>query len=229
MAEGHRQRQRRRFLAEGLTNFEPYQALELLLFYAIPRRDTAPIARALLERFGSFSAVLNAPVSELCKVEGMGEGAAAFLHLLPAAANYYMVDQNGYRKQILSTQDAVNHLLPRFVGVNQEQLYLLCLDNGARILFEGPLSQGTVDRSALPLRSITETALRVQASVILLAHNHPRGFAIPSQSDIQSTHTIQRLLFPLGIRLADHIVISDNDCVSMASSGQLLTTEQLQE
>ncbi|MGN0664286.1 MAG: RadC family protein [Negativibacillus sp.] len=223
MAEGHRERLKKRFLKEGLSNFEDYQALELLLFYAIPRKDTSPIARALIKRFGSFSAVLDAPVEELQKVEGMGEASAVYLHLLPAMANYYMNDLCRYKKQITSTKEAGDYLKPQFIGKTNEMVYLLCLDSGGRILYGDFVNEGTVELASLPLRSIVEIVLRVGASSVILAHNHPRGFALPSREDITSTHALQQSLHCLGIRLLDHLIVAENDYVSLSESNQLLS------
>ena len=221
MAEGHRERLKRRFLNEGLRNFEDYQALELLLFYAIPRKDTSPIARALIQRFGSFSAVLEAPLEELKKVAGMGESSAAYLKMLSAMSNYYMTDLTRFKRQITSTRDARDYLLPRFIGQTNECVYLLCLDKSGRILHGDFINEGTVDLSTLSPRTIVELTLRVGASRIILAHNHPRGFALPSSSDVAATLELQKLLSTLGIELADHLIVSENDCVSLRESNIL--------
>ena len=222
MAEGHRERLKRRFLKEGLNNFEDYQALELLLFYAIPRKDTSPIARELIKRFGSFSGVLSAPVDELKKVDGMGESSATFLSLVSAAGSYYLRDLCRYKKQITSTKDAGDYLVSQFIGLSNECVYLLCIDNGGRILHGDFISEGTVGLSSLSVRSVAEIALRVGAASVIIAHNHPRGFATPSSSDLQSTHILQKALQNLSIALLDHIILAENDYVSMAQSGMLL-------
>lgn len=222
MAEGHRDRLKRRFLKEGLRNFEDYQALELLLFYAIPRKDTSPIARALIQRFGSFSAVLSAPVEELKKVDGMGESSAAFLTMLPEMAAYYLRDVSRFKQQITSTKEAGMYLLPQFIGQSQECIYLLCTDAAGRILHGGFISEGSLDLSSLSVRAVAEIALRVGAISVILAHNHPRGFATPSQSDIHSTHLLQQALQNIGIKLLDHLVVAENDYVSMRESGLML-------
>lgn len=222
MAEGHRERQKRRFLKEGLQNFEPYQALELLLFYAIPRKDTSPVARELIKRFGSFSAVLSAPVDELKKVDGMGESSATFLHLMGQCCSFYLSDLSRYKKQIMSTADAGQYLLPRFLGKAHESLFILCLDNSRRIVYEGMVSEGTVDVADVPLRSITEIVLRSNSTSVILAHNHPRGFATPSEADILSTKQLQMLLHTLNVTLLDHLIVAETDYVSMAESGLLM-------
>ena len=218
MAEGHRERLKRRFLNEGLRNFEDYQALELLLFYAIPRKDTSPIARALIQRFGSFSAVLEAPLEELKKVDGMGDSSATYLKMLSAMSNFYMTDLCRFKKQLTSTREARDYLMPQFIGVTNECVYLLCLDNSGRILYGDFINEGTVDLSTLSARTVVEVALRVGASRVILSHNHPRGFALPSNDDIMTTREVMKILDSLGIELMDHIIVSENDCVSMRDS-----------
>ncbi|MBP1581926.1 MAG: RadC family protein [Oscillospiraceae bacterium] len=223
MAEGHRDRLKRRFLNEGLRNFEDYQALELLLFYAIPRKDTSPLARDLIKHFGSFSAVLNASVDELKKVPGMGDAAATFLHLIPAVTNYYQTDQYRYRKQITSTREAGEYLRSQFVGRSNEATYLLCLDNARRILYSNFIQEGDVDHTLLSVRTVIEIVLRIGATSVIIAHNHPKDFARPSQSDISATHHLQVTLNALGIELIDHLLLSEDDYVSLRESGYLLT------
>ncbi|MBQ8599698.1 MAG: RadC family protein [Oscillospiraceae bacterium] len=218
MAEGHRERLKRRFLNEGLRNFEDYQALELLLFYAIPRKDTSPIARALIQRFGSFSAVLDAPLEELKKVEGMGDSSATFLKMLPAMSAYYMTDLCRFKKQITSTREAGEYLVPQFIGKTKESVYLLCLDKSGRILYGDFINEGTVDLSSLSPRMVAEVALRIGATGVILAHNHPRGFALPSNSDVSSTNELHRTLHALGIELLDHLIVAENDYISLQES-----------
>lgn len=221
MAEGHRGRLKYRFQAEGLSNFDPHTALELLLFYVIPRRDTNLIAHRLVDAFGSFSNVLDAPLEELQKVEGIGENTALFLKMIPQLSSYYLTDRAEVRRQIGSASEAGDYLLPRFIGKTNEQVYLLCMDNAGKILYGSFIHQGTVNFAALSPRTVAEIALRVGASRIIIAHNHPHGFAIPSKQDVSSTNALLRALQPLGIHLADHLIIANQDFVSLAESGCL--------
>ncbi len=226
MAEGHRARLKNRFLKEGLQNFEDYQALELLLFYAIPRQDVSPLARELIRHFGSFSAVLNAPVEELRKIPGMGEGSAAFLHLLPQMSQYYINDLHRFKPQILSSREAGDYLLSRFFGRTAENVFLLCLDSANRILYSDFISKGSVDFAAISVRSIVEIVLRAGATGVILAHNHPHGFALPSQADISSTRSLQQALRSIGVELLDHIIVAEGDYTSMKESGEMLNFEK---
>lgn len=217
--EGHRQRLRRRFLLEGLDNYDEVQVLELLLFYAIPRRDTNPIAHALLEQFGSLSGVLEAPVSALAQVPGMGENGATLLQLVTAASRYYMI-QRSSAGQVLNTVERCGaYLTPRFFGLRDEAVCALCLDAKCKPLACRILGWGSVNAAGVPIRKIVEFALSVNATSVVLAHNHPSGIALPSQADIAATERLSTALDAVGIVLADHIIVSDEDFVSMAASG----------
>lgn len=217
--KGHRERLKKRFLEDGLDNFTDIQVLELLLFYVIPRKDTNPIAHALLERFGSLAQVLEAPVEELKKVEGIGGEAAAFLHLVPAAGRYYMVDKAMQSKILNTLEQCDQYLLPYFFGRQVETVFLLCLDAKCKVLCCKEVGEGSVNSAGISVRKIVETALAANATTVVLAHNHPSGIALPSTEDIQTTRRVAAALRSVDIQLADHIVVADDDYVSMALSG----------
>ncbi len=217
--DGHRQRLKERFLKEGLDTFTDIQVLELLLFYCIPRKDTNPIAHALLEHFGSLSQVLEAPVEELKKVEGVGGTAAAFLTLVTEVSRYYLMDRST-RVSILPTlEDCARYLLPFFFGLRNETVYLLCLDAKCKVLCCREVGEGSVNSAGISIRKIVETALGANATTVVLAHNHPSGIAVPSGDDIVTTRRIAAALSAVEIHLADHIVVADEDYVSMVQSG----------
>lgn len=217
--DGHRQRLKRRFLDEGLDSFSDIQVLELLLFYTIPRKDTNPIAHELLARFGSLSQVLEASVEELTKTPGISENSAIFLHLITEVGRYYLVDR-GTRVSILPTiEDCARYLLPFFFGRRNETVYLLCLDAKCKVLCCREVGEGSVNSAAISIRKIVETALGVNATTVILAHNHPSGIAIPSGDDVQTTRRVAAALAAVEIQLADHIVVADDDYVSMVQSG----------
>ena len=217
--EGHRQRLKQRFLEEGLDNFSQIQVLELLLFYCIPRRDTNPIAHSLLEHFGSLSQVLEAPVEELCKVPGISENAATLLHLATEVGRYYMVNRST-QTQILPTVDScAQYLQPFFFGRRNETVFLLCLDAKCKVLCCKEVGEGSVNSAGISIRKIVETALAANATTVVLAHNHPSGIAVPSGEDVQTTRRIAAALQAVDVNLADHIVVADDDYVSMAQSG----------
>lgn len=219
--DGHRKRLRQRFLAEGLEHFTDVQILELLLFYCIARQDTNPIAHRLLERFGSLSQVLEAPVEELCKVEGVGENTAVYLRLITQAGRCYMKDRVSKTKVLPTLESCAEFLQPYFFGQNIETVYLLCLDAKCRLLCCRKLSEGNVNSTELSIRKIVETALAANASSVLLAHNHPGGIAIPSYADIRTTMNVASALKAVEVQFIDHLVICDDDYVSLMQSGYL--------
>lgn len=218
--KGHRERLKNRFLENGLDRFTDIQVLELLLFYVIPRRDTNPIAHALLNRFGSLAQVLEASVEELKKVDGIGQEAAAFLHLIPEAGRYYMVDKTMQSKVLRTIEQCGEYLMPFFFGRKEETVFLLCLDAKCKVLCCKEVGEGSVNSAGLSIRKIVETALAANATSVVLAHNHPSGIAIPSTDDKQTTRQLAVALRAVDIHLVDHIVVADDDYVSMVMSGE---------
>lgn len=217
--DGHRQRLRERFMLEGLDNFNELQVLELLLFYAIPRQDTNPLAHELLKQFGTLAQVLEAPAGELEKVPGIGRNAAAFLHLVREAGRYYQVNRTKQEKILNSTEKYVQFLSSFFVGRRNETVFLLCLDAKCKLLCCKEIAEGSVNSASISPRRIVEMALGVNATSVILAHNHPSGLAIPSGEDVRTTHRIAAALQTVEIVLADHVIVADGDSVSIAQSG----------
>ena len=217
--DGHRHRLKQRFLEEGLDNFSDINVLELLLFYSIPRRDTNPIAHALLEHFGSLHQVLEAPVEELVKISGISENTATFLNLVTAVGRYYHVSRSKVQNVLTTTESCGEYLLPYFVGRRVECVYLLCLDAKCKVLCCKEVGEGSVNSAGVSIRRIVEVALGANASTVVLAHNHPSGLALPSGEDVQTTRRVAAALSAVEVRLADHIVVADDDFVSLAQSG----------
>ena len=219
--DGHREKMRQRFLKSGLDAFADHEALELLLYYAIPRRDTNPIAHALMERYGSLSAVLAAPVEDLKKVEGVGESAAILLKLAPQLYRKAKMS-DAEQETILSSVERVGaYLLERFAGEKNEVVYQLCLDRKGKLLVCKKLGEGGVASADLDIRRLVENALLTGASSVVLAHNHPSGVALPSRDDYAATDRAKTALAVVGVALADHIIVADGDFVSMSDSGYL--------
>ncbi len=215
----HRQRVKQRFLNEGLDHFNDIQVLELLLFYCIPRVDTNEIAHRLKDRFGSFSQVLEAPVKELQKVDGIGPYAATFLSLMCQVSRYYQVDRI-QKACILTSIDACGaFLVPYFLGRRNETVFLLCLDSKCKVICCKEVGEGSVNCAGVSVRRIVETALVSNATSVVLAHNHPSGLALPSADDVQTTQRVAAALAAVEIPLADHIIVADDDFVSLAQSG----------
>ena len=216
---GHRDRIRRRFLEEGLDQFTDVQVLEFLLFYCIARQDTNPIAHRLLDSFGSLSQVLEAPVEELRKVEGIGENTAVFLRLVTQVGRYYLTDRASKAKVLPTLESCAQYLQTFFFGRNVETVYLLCLDAKCKMLCCKKISERDVNSTSLSLRKVVETALNTNASSVVLAHNHPGGMAIPSNEDIQTTRRIAAALQAVDVHFIDHILVTDDDYVSLLQSG----------
>lgn len=216
---GHRARLKAQFLQAGLDAFTDIQVLELLLFYANPRQDTNPIAHRLLNQFGTLSAVLDAPVELLESVKGVGENTALLLHLIPCVCRRYLIDRASYEQILDSTEKAGAFLVPYFFGARDEMVYLLCLDAKCKVLDCRMLSVGGVNTAAVSVRKIVEAALACNATSVVLAHNHTSGIALPSKEDEATTRQIRTALDAVGILLVDHIIVADDDFVSMADSG----------
>lgn len=217
--DGHRQRLKKRFLDEGLDHFNEHQVLELLLFYCIPRQDTNPIAHALLDHFGSLTQVMEATPAELKKVNGMGDSSAAFLSLLNEFCRYYGVHRSQDEKILRTLNDCASYLIPFFRHLRNETVYLLCLDAKCKVLSCKKVGEGSVNSAAVPIRKIVEMALNANATTAILAHNHPSGVALPSPEDQLTTRQLATALSVVDITLADHMVIADEECVSMRQSG----------
>ena len=216
---GHRSRLKQRFCEQGLDGFNQINALELMLFYAIPRVDTNPIAHRLLNRFGSISNVVEAPMEELLRVEGITENTAVLLRLFLSFTRYYLADKDKAIGQITDFQTAINMVLPLFVGRTDETALAIMLDAKGKILKVDILSAGTKDATPITGRKVAELALLCGAYRVLLAHNHPGGFALPSQEDYDATADVERALNALHIHLLDHFIVADGDCVSLRQSG----------
>ncbi|MBE6971205.1 MAG: DNA repair protein RadC [Ruminococcaceae bacterium] len=219
--DGHRQRKKQQFAQHGLDGFADHEVLELLLYYAIPRRDTNEIAHRLLQKFGSLQDVINAPVEELEKVEGMGSNAAVFLALLPEVNRRINV-RRGEEKIINSVETAGKFFMGLLCGERRELLYQVCVDAKGKVLQYKRLAAGTASMAPVSIREVVENALHTDATAVLLGHNHPSGIALPSEEDRRITLQIKDALATMGIALADHIIVADNDFVSMAASGMLL-------
>ena len=219
--DGHREKKRQQFLRHGLDSFADHEVVELLLFYAIPRKDTNPIAHALMDRFGSLDAVLSAPVEELCRVKGVGPAAAALLKLTPQVYRRSRIAAAERERVLNSSQRAGDYLLELFTGETAEVLYELCLDRKGKLLACRRVGEGGVSSINVDLRKIVENALLTGASGVILSHNHPSGIALPSADDCAATVRVKEALKTVGLVLVDHIVVADGDYVSMADSGQL--------
>ena len=219
MHDGHRQRLKQRFFQEGLDHFDDKHALELLLFYCVPRMDTNPLAYRLIERFKSFDGVLDASPKELMEVPGVGENIATYLSLLKSAWRFYETRKTDTEEKSLDTiEDCANYIRPRFLNRSLETVYLLCLDAMCKPLCCKMIGEGSVNSASISIRKIVEAAINANATTVILAHNHPSGLAFPSGEDVQTTQRLERALKAVEIILADHLVFANGQYASIKSS-----------
>ena len=220
--DGHRDRLRERFAEYGLDNFNDLNALELLLFYAIPRKDTNVLAHALLERFGTLDAVFEASPQELEAVPGIGSRAATLIALVPELARRCAIVKTRSIQSFTSSAAAAEYLFPRLGREKTEKALLLCLNPHKQLISCTALGAGVVDGVSVNVRQIVELALKNRASSVILAHNHPSGHASPSREDEQITRRLRSALELVDIALDDHLILAGASYFSFADTGLLL-------
>ncbi len=210
---------RQRYLKFGADNFADHELLELLLFFSIPRVNVNPLAHDLLDRYGSLSAVLGASMESLKKTKGVGDNTAILITLL---SKLVQRAEQGQAERILNTtQRAGTYLMGRFFGEDQEIVYQLCLDRKGKLLSCDKIGLGGICSVVSDLRTMVLNASAVNASSVILSHNHPSGVALPSQEDYDATAQVRKALETVHIELRDHIIVADGDYVSMRDSGFL--------
>lgn len=214
---GHRDRVREKYVTNGLGSFADHEVLELLLFYANKRSDTNPTAHRLIERFGSLSAVFEASYDDLTAVDGIGDTAATLITMVPQLFRRYTCDKADKTRFITNIDEAKAFLAPRFFGLSTEKIGIICLDSQSRINNFTFVSEGSLKLAQIDTRKIAQLALRNNAASIIIAHNHPGGIASPSRNDVDATTLLINALSLINIRVADHIIVSDDDSFSMAS------------
>jgi DNA repair protein RadC len=212
---GHRERLRERFYSAGPDALSDYELLEMALFPALPRRDTKPLAKALLKKFGSFAEVIHAPEARLREVGGIGDASIHQIKLLAAAAG--RVAKGEIRRSIAlsSWNDVIGYCRSSMAFADKEQFRLLFLDKRNQLISDEVQQTGTVDHTPVYPREVIKRALELSATAILLVHNHPSGDPTPSQADIRMTKSIIDIAGPLGIAVHDHIIVGKNGHASM--------------
>jgi DNA repair protein RadC len=204
---GHRERLRARFLAAGTDALADYEVLELVLFRAMPRRDVKPLAKALLEKFGSFAEVISAPTARLSEVPGLGEAAVTEIKIVQAAAQRLLRGQLKSRRALSSWASVLDYCRAAQAFAEKEQFRVLFLDKRNQLIADELQQTGTVDHTPVYPREVVKRALELSATAIILVHNHPSGDTTPSSADIQMTKEIQVIARPMGIALHDHIIV----------------------
>ena len=219
--DGHRRRVKDEFRKIGLDHFPPHKVLEMLLFYSIPRGDTNEIGHNLIERFGSISGVLDAPIELLKRTPGVGEESAAHIRLIGSIIRMYMESQNRPMKAIKNAVHAKEFMRHKFLAQTAECVYLVCLASGGKVLYSEKISQGTSKKVDIAPSKIVRVALLCDAAKVIIAHNHPGGICIPSSHDLHSTKLLYDELRRVDIQLMDHIIVATDGVFSMAENNMI--------
>ncbi len=219
MHEGHRQRLKNRFIKNGLRDFEPHEALELLLSFAIPRKDTNELAHRLIAAFGGFDHVLEADLQSLRQVEGVGEHTAVLLKAVFETRAYYEAQKNQKAFVATSSAAAIRYAQSLFVGEQREVSYLLCFDARLKLINCAEITRGSLTQTAVSIKRIVELASINKAVSVIVTHNHPNGLAIASDDDLEATRQIMRALKMIDVTLSDHIIVGEKFAISLADAG----------
>lgn len=204
---GHRQRLRDRFRKAGAEALPDYELLEMVLFRALPRRDTKNLAKQLLARFGSFAGVINAPDARLKEISGVGDAVITELRLIRAAALRLMKGEIA-TTPLLSSWNQVLDYLRVAQGFEQREMFrILFLDKKNHLIADEVQGQGTVDHTPVYIREVVKRALELSSTAIILVHNHPSGDPTPSRADIDMTRMIVEAGRPLGVAVHDHVIV----------------------
>jgi DNA repair protein RadC len=218
---GHRARMRQRLLTAGPTALLDHELLEMMLFVALPRRDTKPIARALLARFGGFAGAIAAPLPELLQIEGLGEAGAAALKTVQAAA-LRLAGAELHGRDLLDSWDRLSAYLAASLSRERvEHLHVLYLDTRNRLIADEAQARGTVNHTPVYPREVVKRALELQATAMILVHNHPSGDPTPSRADIEMTAEVKAAAAVFGILLHDHLIVGNGRQVSLRREGLL--------
>ena len=204
---GHRQRLRERFRSAGAAALSDYELLEMVLFAAQPRRDTKPLAKALLKRFGSFAEVIHAPEPLLREVDGVGAACIDQRKLIAAAATRVTRGELKQRTLLSSWNEVIDYCRTSMAFADKEQFRILFLDKRNQLIADEVQQTGTVDHTPVYPREVIKRALELSATAIILVHNHPSGDPTPSQADVRMTKAIVDIAGPLGIAVHDHIIV----------------------
>ena len=212
--EGHRGRMKERFLKEGLDSFSDHQVLEMLLFFALPRRDTNEIAHTLIRRFGSLAGVLEAPAELLATVDGIGMHAATLIKsILPIANRYVRARAKATYEACDTVEKLTRYAKEQYVGVHVETAKLVMMDNALHIIDCVKLAEGSGCRARIDTRRIVEITLQYGASMVVLLHNHSGGRAYPSGDDLEATLRLRSVCDAIGVHLLEHLLITEEDVI----------------
>lgn len=217
----HRQRVRARFIKDGnLDSFEPHQVLELLLFYAVPRRDTNELAHKLLNEYGSLYTLMNAKPEDIMNRCKVSETTAVLISMIPFVCRKFLSSALDNEAPFINSFNIANsYFEAALIGQPFESFYMMCLDLNKRLKKMIKISDGTTNSSPIYIEKVVEDALLHKSSFVIIGHNHPNGTKKPSNSDVQVTMQIQSALSHINIKVLDHIIICGDDSFSFAKKG----------
>jgi DNA repair protein RadC len=216
---GHRERLRRRFAEGGEAALPDYELLELLLFRSIPQRDVKPLAKQLIQHFGSFAEVVGAPLSRLREVKGVGESVALDLKIVEAALKRTMKGQVAKKPVLSSWSSVIDYCRLAMAFAEREQFRILFLDRKNALIADEVQQTGTVDHTPVYPREVMRRALELSATALILVHNHPSGDPTPSGADMRMTRELVDIAKPLGIAIHDHIIVGRDGHASFKGLG----------
>ena len=217
--KGHRQRLKKRYTLSGIETLHDYEVLELLLFYAIPRRDTKALAKDLLKKFGNLKKLMDADPKEIEALPGTGSQTALLIRLVKDLGTLYLHEKVMETAQISSTKALLDYCMALMGGLKDERFNVIYLNAQNRIIQTEVIQEGVVNQAVVYPRKILEKALRQKASAIILVHNHPSGNTKPSEADIRLTRTLQDTARVLDILIHDHIIVGENRYFSFREEG----------
>lgn len=216
--DGHRDRMRERFSQTGFSGMQSHEMLEMLLYYSIPRKDTNPIAHALIDRFGSIAGVLEAGEDQLLMVDGITQNSVTLIKMLIPLFHEYR-KQSSEGKRLTTADETGRFLCNYYAGVMKERVTVICTDASCKVLAFETVCEGDSGNCLVNCRRLVEIVLKYpMTTAIIIAHNHPGGLALPSREDINSTNELVKTMRSMNISVVDHIIVAGDDYVSMASS-----------
>lgn len=217
----HRSRMHKRVAENGFEGFADHEVLEYLLYFALPRVDTNPIAHRLMDRFGSFEQVMEAGEEELLKVKGVGPASARLIKTVMMTGHHYQKSKNKNAKFLNSPEKLIDYCVHLFHALTEERLYAIFMDDSYRLLRTVLIAEGEANAVAVSSRKIVRLALSHNATTVVLTHNHPKGLPIASQADKRTTAAIKTALAMVDITLCDHIIVADGEGASMNESQRM--------
>lgn len=218
---GHRQRMREKAYKNGFDSFEQHELLEMLLYSTVPQKDTNPIAHELINSFGSFHAVFEAPVEELMKISGMTKTSAFLLKMIPEISSEYLHDKvSGQKSYINSSEEAYKYIAPKYIGKTNEIVYVLFMNTAGKLLACEILDKGSFSFANIDSRKLVSLCLKHNAAGIIVCHNHPSGNPAPSSSDMITTKNIRICANSISVKLLDHLIITDKGYTAMREMKQ---------